>query len=331
MPSVQRAIFSGLCCLALVQAAVADPPRLMFPVACEIGQNCVLQNYVDHDTSPDAQDYTCGTLTYDGHNGTDIRIPSVAKQRAGVDVLASAAGRVLRGRGGVPDRSIRDGGEVVVQGTECGNGLVIEHVEGWETQYCHMAQGSVRVRPGDEVKAGQPIGQIGMSGMTEYPHLHFTVRHRGQVVDPFAFGAPRSSCSGGTSLWDPSLKPASAYRAGAVLNVGFATGPVTMEGIESGEAGRITPTRDAPALVAFARVIGLKAGDVQRLVLKDPNGRVIAESLGEPLQRSRAQHMLFGGVRKPASGWAPGEYEATYSLIRDRQTVVDKNFSVDLQ
>ena len=52
-----------------------------------------------------------------------------------------------------------------------------------------MANGSLQVKPGDLVRAGQPLGHVGLSGLTEYPHLHFTIRHQGKIADPFAYGA----------------------------------------------------------------------------------------------------------------------------------------------
>ena len=72
--------------------------RLQLPVACVIGSTCFVQHYVDEDLSPNSRDYQCGTLTYDGHDGTDFRVPSLAAQKAGVSVLAAARGRVLRVR-----------------------------------------------------------------------------------------------------------------------------------------------------------------------------------------------------------------------------------------
>ncbi len=57
---------------------------------------------------------------------------------------------------------------------ECGNGVVIAHAGGWETQYCHMAQGGLAVKPDQPVTTGQTLA-VGLSGLTEYPHLHFTV------------------------------------------------------------------------------------------------------------------------------------------------------------
>ena len=64
--------------------ALAETPRLVLPLLCEVGHTCFIQNYVDADPSPAARDYQCGTLTYDGHNGTDFRIPTLRTQQAGV-------------------------------------------------------------------------------------------------------------------------------------------------------------------------------------------------------------------------------------------------------
>jgi len=67
--------------------------ELGLPIDCDVGRNCVIQQYVDHDLSSKARDYQCGTLTSDGHNGTDFRLPNLAARRAGVSVLAAADGQ----------------------------------------------------------------------------------------------------------------------------------------------------------------------------------------------------------------------------------------------
>src|ERR1700742_3786963 len=79
--------------IGLACSARAENIELGMPVGCEIGQTCYVQNYVDDDPSQSSRDYKCGTLTYDGHNGTDFRLPSLAAQRSGVDVRAAASGR----------------------------------------------------------------------------------------------------------------------------------------------------------------------------------------------------------------------------------------------
>jgi murein DD-endopeptidase MepM/ murein hydrolase activator NlpD len=319
----------GLILLAL--PASAQDITLRLPVACEIGRSCFIQHYVDRDPSPAVSDYQCGTLTYEGHDGTDIRVPTMAAQKAGVNVVAAADGKVLRTRDGVEDISLTGRSRQSVANTECGNGAVVDHGQGWEAQYCHLAKGSITVRSGDILKAGDRIGQIGLSGMTEFPHLHFTLRKDGKPVDPFAYGAPEKSCGGGKSLWEASLQRALAYQAGSVLNKGFASGPVTMEAIESGTAEQETPTTRSPALVAFVRAIGLKGGDVQTLTLFDPDGKPLAQNKAPPLDRDKAQWMAFSGVKQPEGGFRPGLYRAIYRVERDGKPATEQAFGISLR
>jgi murein DD-endopeptidase MepM/ murein hydrolase activator NlpD len=306
--------------------ALGQAIELGLPIDCDVGRNCVIQQYVDHDPSWKAQDYRCGTLTYDGHNGTDFRLPNLAARRAGVNVLAAADGQILRTRDGMPDALVRSGEVSSVGDRECGNGVVILHDEGWETQYCHLAQGSVLVRPGDRVTAGRPIGRVGLSGKTQFPHLHFTVRHQGHAVDPFAFRMTKGTCGGGTSLWTAALRNLLTYQARAVLNTGFADGPVTMEQVEAGELERTAPGPRAAALVAFVRAIGLKAGDVQRLSLVGPDKQIIADNTEKPLDRDKAQILLFTGKKRPPGGWPAGRYQATYNVSRNGQIELERLF-----
>jgi hypothetical protein len=328
-------LYCGSIVLASVSAfivdAAAESLQLRMPVACEVGRTCYIQNYVDVDPSTSAKDYRCGTLTYDGHNGTDFRLPSLDTQQPTGDVLAAADGRVARVRDGVPDVAARGPATDAGRGVACGNGVLIEHSGDWETQYCHMARGSLQVKPGELVKAGQRLGRVGLSGLTEYSHLHFTVRHRGRVVDPFAYEAPAGSCDGGTSLWDPSLREQLAYQERTVLNVGFTTGAVTMDRIEDGEAARALPSPDAPAIVAFIRAIGLKDGDAQRLAVRNPAGQIIAENRPPPLAQNKAQVMLFAGKKRPSSGWDLGTYKATYVVERNGQVVLEKALELVLR
>src|SRR6478735_5957467 len=110
--------FPSLIGLALLACpAAAQDIALRLPVACEIGRDCFIQHYVDRDPSPGVSDYQCGTLTYEEHNGTDIRIPTMAAQKAGVDVIAAADGKVLRVRDGVEDVSVSGRGKESVANT----------------------------------------------------------------------------------------------------------------------------------------------------------------------------------------------------------------------
>ena len=56
-----------------------------------------------------------------------------------------------------------------------GNFVVVRHAGGEYSHYAHLAEGSVRVKPGDEVVRGQALGRLGHTGNSTEPHLHFTV------------------------------------------------------------------------------------------------------------------------------------------------------------
>lgn len=318
-------------------AASATAPALAFdplpPVDCVLGETCFLQNYVDRDPGPDAMDYRCGLQTYDAHKGTDIRVPDLAAMEAGVDVVAVADGRVLRARDGELDVSFREGGREAIAGRECGNALVIDHGDGWETQLCHLKQGSLLVGPGDTVAAGQRIAQVGLSGFTEFPHLHISFTKDGQYVDPLdptpgadARETPPScdvADKNDDALWSG---PEWAYRTASIINTGFAAGPVSMQDIEGGAIPE--PDADAAALVAYARNINMPKGDAQRFRLEDPDGTVLAEHT-EP-EGGRAQTMLFIGLRRPDEGWAPGRYRAIYEVVRGGEVVSREVFHHDM-
>ncbi|WP_334163239.1 M23 family metallopeptidase [Phenylobacterium sp.] len=307
----------------------AAGPRLVFPLACPAGMACEVQNHVDHDPTTGLQDYRCGRRTYDGHDGVDIRIPDMAAQARGVDVLAAAAGRVTRLRDGTPDVSIRAAGAPPVTGRECGNGVVIDHGDGWETQYCHLANGSIRVRTGDVVAAGQPIARVGLSGATEFAHLHLGVRHAGRMLDPFApEPASAAACQPQSTMWTPEAARRLAYHAGTILNAGFAAGPVTSDAVEAG--GVAAPTADAPWLVPYVRAIGLEGGDRIELTLQAPDGEVLAKDTQGPLDRDKAQYLMFIGKKRPPQGWPGGAYTARVRVLRGGQAVAEQTYSVRL-
>lgn len=326
-------LFVGLALGAGASSAPPDAPKrpaLAFPIACRIGETCEIQNYVDVDPGPGAKDYRCGTQTYDKHGGVDFRIRDMAAQRAGVNVLAAAPGRVSRLRDGVADISVKSGGAPSVANQECGNGVVVDHGDGWETQYCHMARGSLAVKVGSMVTVGQPLGQVGLSGETEYPHLHLTVRHNGRTVDPFAPDAAPGLCTarGGRGLWSAAAARSVAYKQGAVLNAGFTDGPPAKDALEQGRLS--APSGASPALVAFVRAISLQAGDHQTLVLKDSTGSVLAQSQIPELDHGKAQYVLYVGQKRPAAGWKPGVYVASYTVVRGGAVAFGKSFQIEL-
>lgn len=65
-----------------------------------------------------------------------------------------------------------------------GNYVILTHAQGWQTVYFHLKKGSVCVKKGDAVKAGDVIGYMGATGNVTGAHLHFGIRKDGTYVDP---------------------------------------------------------------------------------------------------------------------------------------------------
>jgi murein DD-endopeptidase MepM/ murein hydrolase activator NlpD len=66
-----------------------------------------------------------------------------------------------------------------------GRMVKIDHGYGVVSRYAHM--GKVVVKQGDEVKRGQVLGGVGMTGRTTGPHLHYEIKVDGDFVDPMVF------------------------------------------------------------------------------------------------------------------------------------------------
>ena len=141
----------------------------------------IASNYTGEIVAPSAAGYTSplpgrtkrnittGYYGYKGHTGVDFACSS------GTPVLAVKSGTVitstaLRNSKG----NYRSYGEYVI----------IDHHDGTMTLYAHMLSGSRTVVPRQNVSQGQQIGQVGSTGNSSGPHLHFEVRIGGSPVNP---------------------------------------------------------------------------------------------------------------------------------------------------
>ena len=101
------------------------------------------------------------------HNGIDLA-PKSGKQ--GEPIYAT-------GNGVVTKVSFQTGG--------FGQYIEIDHGFGYKTRYAHLSARFVKA--GDKVTRGQVIGEVGNTGVSSGPHLHYEVRYRDNTVNPIHF------------------------------------------------------------------------------------------------------------------------------------------------
>ena len=96
------------------------------------------------------------------HNGIDFAAPS------GTAIYAAESGTVI----------------VAQKMSGYGNTVIIDHGNGLWTLYAHIRKGGIKVKAGEVVKKGQKIAEVGSTGVSTGPHLHFEVRLNENPVDP---------------------------------------------------------------------------------------------------------------------------------------------------
>lgn len=308
-------------------------PIFRRPLACTPNVDCWILNYLDIGPENDgkATDSACLSRTYEGHKGTDIAIRDEAAMKKGVDVYAAADGTVKRVRNGEVDRwpTPADLEQVKKDRKECGNAVLIDHGQGWQTMYCHMKQDSITVKPEQVVHAGDKIGQVGLSGMTQFPHLHFGVVHDNQAIDPFNGHDIHDACGqSGKSLWDKDA--GFSYEPLVFFAQGFDTGKPDLDAINRQRIERTQLTKDIPALVFHSVLLGSRGGDRVDMQIFGPDGKLFAQSHNMQ-DKNRAQQMYFVGRTVPDDlPLATGIYTGRIKVTRPQENGKDQVYATEL-
>lgn len=138
------------------------------------------------------------TQKYDSgfHNGIDMT--------SGTTIVATARGKVTACRNTI---------QGYTETYASGNYVTLYHGNNVYTTYCHMKYGSVKVKVGDIVEAGQEIGTKGTTGYSTGEHLHYGVQVNGGWVDPkpYLLGTSELPQYGGTS---PSPSSSTKFKVG---------------------------------------------------------------------------------------------------------------------
>lgn len=102
------------------------------------------------------------------HNGIDYAAP------IGTPIYAAASGEI----------------EKIYVSSSYGKYILIAHENDFSTAYAHMNAFAEGLEVGTKVKRGQIIGQLGNTGKSSGPHLHFELKYKGKFMDPLFTSAP---------------------------------------------------------------------------------------------------------------------------------------------
>lgn len=90
-----------------------------------------------------------------------------------------------KGRAGDPIKAIQSGKVITATYSKtAGNWVVIQQDDGKVAKYMHMQDGSMSVKAGQRVTAGQNIGKVGNTGRSRGAHLHLQIESNGKAIDP---------------------------------------------------------------------------------------------------------------------------------------------------
>lgn len=152
-------------------------------------------NLVVHGHDYFAQRYAIDFIQI-GNNGTSYNGNEMKNSSYfcyGKEILSVAAGTVVKVKDGIPENVPHAAKRAVEMTMETigGNHVVVDIGNGSYAFYAHLIPGSLKVKQGDKVSAGQVLGKIGNSGNSTEPHLHFHIVDKPSFLGgnglPYAF------------------------------------------------------------------------------------------------------------------------------------------------
>lgn len=117
---------------------------------------------------------TDGTIT-SGFGNRGYVTAGASSYHQGIDIGAEMGTNVVAADGGVVTFAGNDG-------SGYGNYIIVTHDNGTQTYYGHLS--GIGVKKGQRVSQSQPIGNVGSTGVSTGPHLHFAMKINGSFVDP---------------------------------------------------------------------------------------------------------------------------------------------------
>jgi len=242
--------------------------ELQFPVSCQLNENC--------------------WIISSDEKGTDIVIKSLLDIEKGVPVLAAQDGTVILVKNDIKNK------------TFYGNSVVIQHTNGWKTIYSHLKPNSINLKKGDFARKGSQIAELGMSGKTDFPLLHFVVFKGDKFFPP---------------SWDSLIKDDLKVSDIVIANIGISTTNPDIKSIKKGDYEGLELLNDSPSLYMWAYGFKFKTGDFLKFSLKNPDNEKILDKV---VKVNGDFKETFFSVEKPkeAENWKTGTYTAKLEFIR---------------
>ncbi len=104
-------------------------------------------------------------------------ILKVIRMHDGVDMLANNGTPIYAPADGVVKYAGING--------SYGKFVIIDHLKGFVTKYGHLSK--INVKIGQKVRRGEKIGEVGSTGLSTGPHLHYEVVYKSRNLDPAQF------------------------------------------------------------------------------------------------------------------------------------------------
>lgn len=169
------------------------------------------------------------------------------------------------------------------------------------------------VAVGDQVQAGDPLGQVGLSGETQFPHVHLNLFRDGAAIDPFDGQPVTQVCGeGGASLWEDASV---GYEPLALLSAELGGSVPDQDQVWLGGADQGLSV-NAQAMVLTGKALGARAGDRWRFQIWAPDGAVFYDGTSE-IDKDQQFVFRYGGRKAPDGGLVPGQWRGTITVTRN--------------
>ena len=304
-------------------------PSLELPLNCELGKTCFIVDLYDHGRhldetgAPYLMDYTGGKRTTDDYYGTRFQIYNSTLADSGAYVRASADGVVTSVRDQLPS----DPYAITVLGTRlresAGNSVVVDHGNGWETQYSGLMQGSVSVRKGDKVKAGDNLGKIERLARPNYPAMQFVVRYKSEPVDPFVgrYDGMFTTKLKRTPLWKENFEQIAFTRDVGLIATGFSKDVPDIERVKRSMLDSSYFRGDDDQILFWSYAFGLKKGDQVTLAIYNPKGAMVSRH-EDVLPKDQERYFAYVGRKAETYGLPQGVYRGSITVKREGETLL---------